>query len=145
MALRLRKKSFVKIPKIEVYTDDTILTWGKYKFTRLKNIPASWLVSKHNNNGIHDRVLVQWVADNLERLKERAEQEIGKKFHKVIAPPPVCDKYQYASEEQAKKHLREIHNKGKNSEGHVLPIRAYKCNECPFWHLTSKEFGNFAE
>lgn len=118
-----------------MYNDDSILTWGKWKFTAIKRIPASWLLSKHENKGVHDKELVAWVGENLDRLKERHELEI--KNGKPVQIMNTCTKYQYASQEEAEKHLREIRAKGQNSSSHVLPVRAYHCNKCPFWHLTS--------
>lgn len=116
-----------------MYTDNTILTWGKYKFTSLKNVPASWLLANHKNNSLHDKELLEYISNNLDRLKELHE--------KGFTPPEVkmpCTKYQYASEEEAKKHLREIRKKGKQSPSHVLPVRAYNCPICKFYHLTSR-------
>ncbi len=122
-----------------MYTDDTILTWGKHKFTSLKNIPASWLLSKHKCTGCADKELIQYIADNYGRLREREEQEKGVMFIKIAGKPPICDKYQYRDEDQAKKHLREIRRKGPQSSRHILPVRAYPCPICNFWHLTSKK------
>lgn len=118
-----------------MYNDNSILTWGKYKFTSLKRIPASWLLSKHKNTGIHDKELVAWVGENLDKLKERHESEI--KNGKPAQITNTCTKYQYASQKEAEKHLSQIVQKGQQASGHLLPVRAYHCNRCPFWHLTS--------
>lgn len=120
-----------------MYTDDTILTWGRYKFTALKRIPASWLLSKHKSKGIHDMVLVEWVADNFERLKEREERE--KKGEKPEELPLPCTKNTYSSEEQAKKHLKEIRRYAESHEQkNHIPVRAYPCPFCKGWHLSSR-------
>ena len=122
--------------QVFMYTDNTPISWGKYKFTALRRIPAKWLLGKHKSTGIHDQELVQWVADNFDRLKEREEIEKSAGFPEQITNP--CTKYQYSSQEQAEKHLRQIISKGQQYNNHVLPSRAYKCDKCPFYHLTSK-------
>lgn len=122
-----------------MYNEDSILTWGKYKFTAIRRIPASWLLSKHNNRGIQDKALVEWVGLNLESLKTRQEKEKKNGTPTLLIPaPPICNKYQYIDENQAKKHLREIANKGSFYNNHKIPVRTYECPICKFWHLTSK-------
>ena len=119
-----------------MYNDDSILTWGKYKFTAFKRIPAKWFLGNHKSNAVKDLELLKWIEDNFERLEQRAE--IEKVVPVNTIPEIICTKYQYASEEEAKRHLRQIRHKGQQSNGHLLPVRAYKCDKCLFWHLTSK-------
>lgn len=47
-----------------------------------------------------------------------------------------CKKTQYASEQLALDDVKRIGDKSSRS---TIPVRAYKCNHCDFWHLTSKE------
>lgn len=47
-----------------------------------------------------------------------------------------CDKIAYRSKENAIGHLHKIQSTEKD---HKIPVRAYQCNECKRWHLTSRE------
>lgn len=118
------------------YDSNTILTWGEYKFTALCRIPAKWLIDVGSKS--HDKKLISWIARNYLGLLDRSEREESG----IDTREDVCTKYRYASEQEAKKHLKEIKAKGKLRTSHVLPVRAYKCNICPFYHLTSKELIN---
>lgn len=123
------------------YDENSIITWGKYKFTAIKRIPASWLLSYHKNNSLKDKKFLEYLATNLDELKRRQkEEEINKPVEQIF---DKCNKYQYSSKEQAEKHLKEIRKSGKKTPSHVLPVRAYMCDKCPFWHLTSKKFVEF--
>jgi len=53
---------------------------------------------------------------------------------KKISPvEPPCRKTIYHSEEEAEDMIKYISETRKTRE-----VRAYKCNSCGFWHLTSK-------
>ena len=48
----------------------------------------------------------------------------------------ICKgKIRYKSKKQAVAHLHNIQN---YKVSHKIPVRAYKCEQCPYWHLTSK-------
>lgn len=115
-----------------MYTDDAILTFGKYKFTKLKQIPFEYLdaLSKscrcipfpeEFNKYVEQRRV---KADPIEVLKS---PEVG--F--------VCEKITYANQKIAKIALKRIRNICA-TKGGKAPIRTYECEKCSGWHLTSK-------
>ena len=46
-----------------------------------------------------------------------------------------CDKVSFLNEKYANEHIAKIK---KESKRKVIPTRAYECNKCPNWHLTSQ-------
>lgn len=52
----------------------------------------------------------------------------------------ICFKNAYGSEEEAKKELKRIRKTSGSPDWNKKkrPVRAYKCNVCYCWHLTSK-------
>jgi len=111
-----------------MYTDDTILTFGKYKFMRLGNVPKEYLISLKNNGGSHIPELREYLNANYEAILQRVDKDI-------IAELPVCDKITFPNETEAKFKLRSIRSK---NQKHQKPIRVYECHKCWGWHLTSK-------
>jgi hypothetical protein len=122
-------------PLKQMNHDNWLIPFGKYKFTSLKNLPASYLLGIYGNKKhmADYPEMKAYIEENLDNLKGKQEEK--KEIPTVTLP---CTKYFYMSEEEAKKHLREIRAKGKQAERHILPIRAYQCNICGYWHLTSK-------
>ena len=113
-----------------MYTEETILTFGKYKFQRIKNVPLHYLQKMYDNpNGCPDAELVDFLKTHPGILLNIIRDE---------APPPdfICSKITYPSEAEAKFHLRNIKNRGGD---HKKPYRAYECPDCSGWHLTSQE------
>jgi uncharacterized protein (DUF3820 family) len=111
-----------------MYTDTTVLSYGKYKFTALCRIPVDYLFLLYNN-GVQDQELKEYIEQNMERLMMRKEG--------LIQPPALkfpCDKWTYITEKEAKKVLAEIR---KVDQRHKKPVRAYECDKCGGWHLTS--------
>jgi len=116
-----------------MYTDETMLAKGKYKFWKLKEVPPKYFLNIHENGGSNDPDLKEWIINNLERLQANKES-FG------VAPPVVpfiCDKRTFPTQKDAKASLAKIRNvSGENQK----PIRAYECPICSGWHLTSKEY-----
>jgi uncharacterized protein (DUF3820 family) len=134
-----------------MYTDTSILTFGKYRFKKLRDIPASYLINIYNDKGINKPELREYIERNIDRLKaEAGGMDIiqGIKIKKPEVKKPevikiatfVCDKVTFATEKIAKSRLREINNaRGNNKK----PVRAYECEICGGWHHTSIPFEKF--
>ena len=53
-----------------MYTDCTILTFGRYKFCKLRNIQASYLLKLDNGILNHDIELREYIEKNRDKLKK---------------------------------------------------------------------------
>ena len=117
-----------------MYTEETILTFGKYKFHRLGIIPESYLLNLYNNNKstIDNQELMEYIERNyLDKLKNKPQV-------KVVPEIIRCEKLTYPTEKDAKYEIRRIRDREqKNSK---KPVRAYECDDCGGWHLTSIPF-----
>lgn len=113
------------------YTDYTILTFGKYKFTRLDRVPADYLLKIYENKNKSNQDLYNYVAENLEKIIMR---ESG-----IIESPTLnspCKKITYLNKKDANTVLAQI---ATTNQTHKKPIRSYECPLCSGWHLTSKQ------
>lgn len=112
-----------------MYNDETILTFGKYKFIKLKRVPAEYLLAIYNNKSSDNNDLNNYIEHNLEK--------IFNKKNGVIKYPEIemtCQKITYPNEKEAKFRLSNI---SKIIQSNKKPIRAYECTKCGGWHLTS--------
>lgn len=50
-------------------TDDTIMWFGKYKGTKLANVPDEYLLYLYNNNNKAYGKLKEYIENNLDNLK----------------------------------------------------------------------------
>lgn len=107
-------------------TDNDMLDYGRYKFIRLRNVPADYLITISKQ----DPKVLDYVNANLDKLMERR-----KEMPFANPEPPVCTKITYVNEKEAKRILKIARHKKQNNK---RPIRAYECNVCGGWHLTSK-------
>jgi capsule polysaccharide modification protein KpsS len=116
-----------------VYTDHTTLSSGKYKFYKLHEVPAEYLLNIFSNlTGCVDKSLAEYAEKNIDRIKAKAD---GFPFI-VEAQVEVerCTKIQYMSKKVAREALQKI----RDAPGdHKKPIRSYECEKCSAWHLTS--------
>lgn len=112
-----------------VYTEESIISVGKYKFTRIKNIPAEYLLKVYKNKGYPDKELLLYVENNIEHIKNKQENNI------IDKKTFLCNKIVYPTKAEAQYVLREIRKSGQT---HKKPIRAYECEYCGGWHHTSQ-------
>lgn len=110
-----------------------MLSTGKYKFYKLHEVPAEYLLNIYSNlTGCVDKSLAEYVEKNIDRIKAKAK---GLPFI-VEAPIEIdeCTKKQYVSKKVAREALQRI----RDAPGdHKKPIRSYECEKCNAWHLTS--------
>lgn len=57
----------------EIYTDSTLMPFGKYDGVKLANVPASYLLWLHRS-GCSDPKLKVYIEENLEDLEEEAKE-----------------------------------------------------------------------
>ncbi len=113
-----------------MFTDDSLITFGQYKFTKLCRVPAEYLLELFaKKNYKKNKELLEYIEANLEKIKARKEG-------KIISPEfkYPCEKQIFASEKSAKEEINRIH--GLNQEN-KKPVRVYECEKCGAWHLTS--------
>ncbi|MDI9882416.1 hypothetical protein [Flectobacillus longus] len=114
-----------------MYTDQTLLTFGKYKFTQLCRVPPEYLLRIHQAKSYFNAELKEYIINNLERIIQRRDG--------IILTPIVyfpCKKVIYISKKEANRFLESIKYIGQN---HKKPVRAYECDKCGYWHITSRE------
>lgn len=113
-----------------MYHDSSVLTKGPYKFKQFKNVPLSFFMNLYNNHPFEDQELLQYIQ------KRKTEGNIeGQKNN-----PVICDKYSFPSKETAKDRLNfllSLHDNVKK------PTRAYECEICGGWHLTSMPLSEY--
>lgn len=59
-------------------TDNSLMPFGKYKGTKMANVPASYLIWIYENNKCSIEV-IKYVRENLDVLKEESKRENSKK------------------------------------------------------------------
>ena len=121
-----------------MYTDNTILSKGRYKFTALCRVPPKYLLNILNSKNRSDPELYQYVSDNLEVIRLRLNGDT----------PPIelmlpCRKAAFYSEKAAKTALAQIRETDDRCQ--KKPIRAYECDICGSFHLTSWSIEFFKE
>lgn len=112
----------------EMYTDNTIMTFGKYKFHSLCRVPAQYLLQLHEQK-YPNKELMQYIEDNMSIILAKKE---GKIKAPILLKP--CNKITYSNEKDAKFELKKIRQ---NIQEHKKPERCYECEKCGGWHLTS--------
>lgn len=131
-----------------MYTDNTLLTWGPHKFTKLCRVPAEYLMDLYTKK-IHDKQLTQYIKDNIEKIRLRFEGKISapeldlsfkvtKTGIQLVCPD--TEKIIFPSEKEAKKEIKRISFMEQKQK---KPQRAYECTTCGGWHLTSISFDDW--
>ncbi|MFC3365282.1 hypothetical protein ACFOG5_19060 [Pedobacter fastidiosus] len=59
-----------------MYTDDTILTTGKYRFTLLCRVPPEYLLNLYTRKNKANLELYEYVERNLSLIEARASGEV---------------------------------------------------------------------
>ena len=113
--------------QIEEYNDKTILTGGKFKFIELGRADPSLLIEIFESKNKGNISLFKYVEKNLESIRER--------LNKNPEEQSDCKKVKYVSREVAVSHIKWI---SKNSKNEKVPVRAYECDKCTSWHITSQ-------
>ncbi|WPU99056.1 hypothetical protein SNE26_23880 [Mucilaginibacter sp. cycad4] len=120
-----------------MYTDQTILSKGKYRFTALCRVPPAYLLNILQKKNKSDFELYEYVERNLSAIESR--QNGSAQSPELILE---CSKVVYHSEKAAKAALQKIRN---DDHDHIKPIRAYECQLCGGYHLTSWSVQQYLE
>lgn len=122
-----------------MYSFDTIIDKGRYKFYRLGDIPATYFMTIwENQKGGGEPNMKEFITTNLNLIKERKNlmlsPKLGKKF--------ICTKRYFPTKQDAKNSLSKIREVNQTED---RPVRAYECEYCSGWHLTSMPIEIFKE
>jgi len=117
-----------------IYTSESILVQGKYKNVQLKDIPQTYLVELYRScNCWNDEELKLYIRNVIPSVlfsTKSSEPSID-----VILNFP-CEKVCWVTEKAAKDEIKRI---DKVKQKKRKPTRAYECDKCGGWHLTSQE------
>lgn len=115
-----------------MYTDETLMPKGKYRLTKLKDVPANylWTIWVCNGGGT-DPHLKEYIKANLQRIQNQKDWSKGLSGDTFV--PFICEKRTYATRKAAMESIIKPTSKSQKK----APIRAYECPHCSGWHLTS--------
>lgn len=119
--------------------DNSLIPFGRYKFTAICRVPVDYLLKQGENKGKDP-----FYVELREYINENSEKLIARKLG-VIETPKFeypCKKISYASEKIAKEVLNNIKV---IEQSHKKPCRAYECEICSGWHLTSKTLEDYKQ
>ena len=136
-----------------MYTLDIKLSFGKYRFTKIKDVPIKYLLSfyksYYNSSDYRHKKLIEYIESNQEILKQiKPKKEIIHPKgigYKIIGSHVklICEssnKIIFISEKEAKFEINRIRDLEQENK---KPIRAYECEKCSGWHLTSISFEQY--
>jgi hypothetical protein len=121
-----------------MYTDETILDYGKHKGKMLKDIPKDYFVNIFKSARDQHPELTEYIEANLDKFPGLTLIAWFDKKKDVMVTFK-CNKRTYPTKKSAMDSIVKPTSKPKKP----VPIRAYECPECSGWHLTSKEIERF--
>lgn len=116
---------------MEDYRVEYVLTEGRHAGSPLYKVPKNYLFAMLAGH-YPDEDLRKWLRRNMGAVLER--QALPEEIREEKAEE--CGKIKYINKATAVSHMRWLHE---NSKSKILPVRAYECDKCTAWHLTSKE------
>lgn len=122
-----------------MYSDFSVLKSGKHKGKMLFEVPADWLLSVlenyHPNNKQADMDLIEYIQKNKDLIPHREQKAL-----EVIHSNSFCRKAYFPTKKDATFELNRIRSKSQTQKDHKIPVRAYECEFCSAWHLTSESY-----
>ena len=122
-----------------MYTQETILRYGKYRKFKLADVPVEYLYEVYRAKSWPDQSLIEYLETHYAQLGFFTN--IKDDSQKLPAPVPgtkkkfLCDKAAYATEQWARK-VMDSQNRHPNGPKRARQ-RCYYCDNCGLWHLTS--------
>lgn len=121
------------------YSDYSVLNSGKHKGKMLFEVPAEYLMNllhaDHPNNNQSDKDLIDYIRKNGYAINNRDKIALA-----VIQDTAYCKKLPYPTKKDATFDLNRIRSK---NQAHKIPVRAYECEFCSQWHLTSISYEEY--
>lgn len=112
-----------------MYTEETVLNYGSCKGMKIKDVPRRYLINIYRSGGKEHDKLKEWISANIDNFPTLKLENMRGEF-----VPFICDKRTFATKKAAMDSI--VKPKSKNHK--PVPIRAYECDICSGWHLTSK-------
>ncbi len=120
-----------------MYTDETVLDYGKYKNKKLKDIPSDYFINVCKTGGNEHTELKKYIEENIGRFPG-ISIFVFKHTNEFV--PFICEKRTYPTKKAAMDSIAQPTKQQKKK-----PIRAYECEKCSGWHLTSMPIELFKE
>lgn len=121
------------------FTDEDFMPFGKYKLSRMKDLPRTYLLQLVKDKTIDSRVQ-EYVESNLEEINRRSDAFVtnpdGVNRRDIRKMYTFCEKIGFPNKKEANFQLKSIQ---KNAKTDKTPVRSYECEVCGAWHHTSKE------
>lgn len=122
-----------------MYTEDTVLNYGSYRGKMIKDLPTEYIINVYKTGGKEHSKLKEYIGDNISKYAALILYT-----HNKEPVPFKCEKRTYPTKKAAMDSIV----KSKSKTDKKVPIRAYECDTCSGWHLTSKpdrRFNNEAQ
>lgn len=116
-----------------MYTDETVLNYGKYKGKMIKDIPKDYFVNVFKTARYQQPELTEYIQANLYKFPDLTLIAWFNRKSDVLVQFK-CNKRTYPTKKSAMDSIV----KPKSKTDKKVPIRAYECKVCSGWHLTSK-------
>ena len=122
----------------KMYTQETVLRYGKYRKFKLADVPLEYLYEIYKSKSWPDPALHEYLETHFVKLgffkdiKVNGQKTTTTLFRKKIYS---CDKETYANEKWARIAL-DSQNRHVNGPKRSK-MRCYYCDRCGLWHLTS--------
>lgn len=113
-----------------MYTDDTILRWGRYKKMKLGIVPPWYLLRLYKLKRYFNEEFREYIETNIQKIWNRLQEWNARNAKE-------CAKICYSSKKEAKRNLKIV--RSEIPHGEKKPVAYYKCKGCNAWHLTSME------
>ena len=131
-----------------MYKDETLITFGKYKYKALCRVPAHYLLHLYETKYPDDKLL-EYIENNMEVIIAKKDGKIpypesdidftlsGRAGNDIKLICKYSNKIIFQTQKDAKYEIRRIQN---TEQKNKKPTREYECKKCGGWHLTSQEF-----
>lgn len=131
-----------------MYTEETILYFGKHKGKILRDVPPSYLVSIFDSSAMHHRPeLRDYIKARIDKLRSLTGGSLAAKLDNIDYENSglfICAKRAFPTKRDALDSIvKPQKRRGKWKHNKKQPVRAYECKKCNYWHLTSISFEEY--
>ena len=126
-------------------TSDSIMKFGKYKNRKISTVPLDYLIQTykstiHSTKNDDHKEFNEYIESTLDIPVLNPKVSILKAVDDFAKN--MCPKEFFISQSDAKYRLDYIRKMNVNSDKKI-PVRAYECEKCGYWHLTSRPMNGY--